>query len=102
MAVSGNTVTLTLASNVAQGDSVTVSYVKPSGGPLRNVICEDAPSFSDMSVTVGPAVSVVAVTSDAGDDNTYGLGFIAGDPARTGRMARRRGDSARVFRGHNT
>ena len=80
VAISGNDVTLTLASNVAQGASVMVSYVKPSGGPLQNVICEDAPSFSDMSVTVGnltgvgPAVSGVAVTSDAGDDNTYGLG----------------------------
>ena len=85
VAISGNTVTLTLASGVAQGASVTVSYVKPSGGPLQNVICEDAPSFSDMSgdrgslTSMGPAVSGVVVTPDAGDDNTYGLGFAAGD-----------------------
>ena len=59
---------------MAQGASVTVSYVKPSSSPLRNVICEDAPSFSDMSVTVGPDVTGVEITSDAGADNTYGLG----------------------------
>ena len=52
--ISGKAVTLTLASNVAQGASVMVSYDKPSVHPLQNVICEDAPSFSDMSVTVGP------------------------------------------------
>ena len=74
LAVSGKTVTLTLASSVVQGASVTVSYVKSSSSPLRNVICEEAPGFSDMSVTTGPEVTGVAVTSDAGADNTYGLG----------------------------
>ena len=74
VAVSGNTVTLTLASSVAQGASVTVSYVKPSSSPIRNAICENAPSFSEMPVTVGPDVTGVEITSDAGGDNTYGLG----------------------------
>ena len=45
--VSGRTVTLTLASAVAQGASVTVTYAKPSASPLQNVICEDATAFTD-------------------------------------------------------
>ena len=51
VAISGKAVTLTLASGVAQGAGVTVSYNKPSDSPLRNVICEDAPSFTNESVT---------------------------------------------------
>ena len=51
VAISGNTVTLTLASAVASADTVTVSYAKPSNKPLQNVICEDAPSFTDQAVT---------------------------------------------------
>ena len=51
VAMSGKTATLTLASGVAQGAGVTVSYSKPSDSPLQNVICEDAPSFTDESVT---------------------------------------------------
>ena len=49
--MSGNTFTLTLATAVASGDTVTVSYAKPSARPLQNVICEDAPSFTDVPVT---------------------------------------------------
>ena len=76
VAVSGNTVTLTLATAVAASDTVTVSYAKPSGSPLQNVICEDAESFTDQAVTnfTGvSAVSDVAISSDPGDD-TYGSG----------------------------
>ena len=76
--VSGNKVTLTLANAVAQGASVTVTYTKPSASPLQNVVCEDAPGFTDEPVTnltgVGPTISTVAISSDAGDDDTYGLG----------------------------
>ena len=51
VSVSGRQVTLTLAAAVASGDTVTVSYAKPSGSPLRNVVCEYAPSFTDQAVT---------------------------------------------------
>jgi len=51
VAISGSTVTLTLASAVASTDTVTVSYAKPTTKPLQNVICEDAPSFTDQAVT---------------------------------------------------
>ena len=51
MSVSDRTVTLTLAAAVAAGDTVTVSYAKPDSSPLQNVICEDAPSFTDQAVT---------------------------------------------------
>jgi uncharacterized repeat protein (TIGR02059 family) len=51
VAVSGYDVTLTLAATVATGDTVTVSYTKPHTKPLKSVLCEPAPSFSDESVT---------------------------------------------------
>ena len=51
VSVSGREVTLTLAAAVAAGDAVTVSYARPSGSPLRNVVCEYAPSFTDQAVT---------------------------------------------------
>ena len=49
--ISGNNVTLKLAAAVASTDTVTVSYDKPDSSPLQNVICEDAPSFTDQAVT---------------------------------------------------
>ena len=51
VAVSGRDVTLTLAAAVASGDTVTVSYAKPESRPMRNVVCEYAPSFTDQAVT---------------------------------------------------
>ena len=48
--VSGNDVTLTLAAAVSADDTVTVSYTTPADKPLQNVICEDAPSFTDRAV----------------------------------------------------
>ena len=76
VSVSGHKVTLTLASPVAAGADVTVSYEKPSRRWLRNVICEYAKSFTDVSATngTGAAPADVAITSDPGRDGTYGLG----------------------------
>ena len=51
VSVSGREVTLTLAAAVASGDTVTVSYAKPESSPIRNVVCEYAPSFTDQAVT---------------------------------------------------
>ena len=76
VAISGKTVTLTLASNVAKGANVMVSYDRPSSSPLQNVICEDAPSFSDEPVAnvTRASPASVAVTSEPGVNDTYGLG----------------------------
>ena len=78
VAVSGHNVTLTLATAVAAGDDVTVTYEKPASNWLRNVRCEYAESFSDERVSnftdVSPATA--AIISDAGDDDTYGLGDV--------------------------
>ena len=51
VSVSGKTVTLTLASAVAAGADVKVSYKRPSSRWLQNVICEYAPSFTNEPVT---------------------------------------------------
>ena len=51
VSVAGREVTLILAVAVTSGDAVTVSYALPSASPLQNVICEDAPSFTDQAVT---------------------------------------------------
>ena len=51
VSVVGREVTLTLASTVATSDAVTVSYAKPQSHPLRNVVCEYAPSFTDQAAT---------------------------------------------------
>ena len=48
---SGRGGTLTLAAAVASGGGVTASYALPLASPLQNVICEDAPSFTDLAVT---------------------------------------------------
>ena len=54
--VSGSTVTLALASPVAHGDAVTVSYAVPSGddaAPVRDGVGHLAESLTDRSVTNG-------------------------------------------------
>ena len=49
--ISDDTVTLRLAAAVTASDTVTVSYAKPDSSPLRNIVCEYAPSFTDQPVT---------------------------------------------------
>ena len=50
VAVSGQTVTLTLASAVAEGDTVKVRYTKPSRNPLRAARGLTANTFGDQDV----------------------------------------------------
>ena len=61
VAVSGSTVTLTLAAAVIGGQTVTVSYAVPTGTdamPIRDVAGNDAAAFTDWAVTnEGPAVA---------------------------------------------
>ena len=72
VAVSGTTVTLTLASAVSDGDTVTVSYTQPSEKALQDHVgANDVASFTDQSVSHVPTVSSVAITSDPGGDVTY-------------------------------
>ena len=81
-AISGATVSLTLASAVLSADTgvIKVSYTKPAseaGSRLRDETGNEVVSFTDQLVTNGtskPAVTEVEVTSDAGADDTYTLG----------------------------
>jgi len=68
VAISGNKVRLTLASDIVYGDLVTVSYTKPATNPIVTVSGGEAASFSNNSVTnnckapdkpVSPPVAVV-------------------------------------------
>ena len=66
-----------LASAVAAGETVTLSYDKPSADPLRDRGGTPMESFSGMPVTNGkPRIQSVAIVSDptGGDGDTYGRG----------------------------
>jgi uncharacterized repeat protein (TIGR02059 family) len=51
VAISGSTVTLTLASPVVSTDTVTLSYTAPGTNPVQDVAGNDAASFSGAAVT---------------------------------------------------
>ena len=87
VAISGKAVTVTLASAVASGETVTVAYTKPASGSVQDAAGNPLATFTGRSVTnntgggggadgsSGPAsVSGVSVVSGAGADKTYGLG----------------------------
>ena len=76
VAIEASTVTLTLASRVFKDQAVTVGYTKPAANPLKDSSNNEVANFSGKPVTNStppPAVSAVAITSDPGLDNTYGL-----------------------------
>ena len=82
VAVSGKTVTLTLASAVTSGQTVTLDYTVPTSNPLRDESEIDAPGFTDRTVTnttdtahIPATITGVAVTSLPADDE-YNLGDI--------------------------
>ena len=59
------------------GQKVTVSYTPPDVNPVQDLAGEEAEGFSRQPATSAlpaPAVTAVAVVSDAGGDATYGLG----------------------------
>ena len=72
--VKGTRVTLTLASAVSLGQSVTVSYVKPQDNPIRDVAGNDAIALTNEMVDEGtpPVVSAVEIISEPGGA-PYGL-----------------------------
>ena len=68
--VDGALVTLTLASAVTSSDTVTVSYAKPSSGPLRDEAGNEAGALSGESVTVTATAPNTAPTFDEEDGAT--------------------------------
>ena len=78
--ISGTTVSLTLSAAVTATDTgVKVSYAVPSTGSANRLVDEagnTAAAFTDSAVTnaTGPALTSLAVSSDAGTDSTYAIG----------------------------
>ena len=73
--VSGSLVYLELASAVEPGESVTLSYSKPSANPLIDEEGLAVESFSDKGVSNGaPRIESVAIVSNPGSDRTYERG----------------------------
>ena len=90
VAVSGRTVTLTLAAAVGASDTVTLDYTKPASNPVQDVHGNDAATFSGqaVSVTTGPAASTDAtlsglVLNDGTNDLTLTPSFASATEAYT-------------------
>ena len=91
--ITGKTVTLTLASAVTSGQTVTVSYAVPGTNPLRDASGLAAPAFTDRAVTNTTAATTAATgrpgitgTPQVGRTLTAELGTIDDDdglPATT-------------------
>ena len=79
VSVSGRVVTLTLASAVAHGEAVTVSY-SPGTNPIQDAVGNDAlglsndPVRNDTPDTTAPTVSSLTISSNPGSDQTYAAG----------------------------
>ena len=58
VSISGSVVTLTLASAVTAGQTVTVSYTKPSTNPIKDLSGKEADSFTDENAPTAPPVDV--------------------------------------------
>ncbi len=88
VSISGSTVTLTLASAVVAGETVTVSYTVPAGAnarPLRDAVENAAAGFSDRAVTnatpenntAPTGLPTIAGTARVGDTLTASAAGIA-------------------------
>ena len=79
---SGRRATLTLSSAVAASDTVTLTYAPPSAMALEDAVGNPAVGFSAEAVTnqtgsvAAPSVSSVALSSSAGEDDTYAIGDV--------------------------
>ena len=60
VSISGSVVTLTLASAVTAGQTVTVNYTKPTMNPIKDLSGKEADVFTDENVTTAPPVEVTA------------------------------------------
>ena len=80
--VSGKVVTLTLASAVAHGETVTVSY-SPGMNPIQDAVGNDAAMLSNEPVTnnspdtTAPTIDGIAISSNPPDNrDTYAIGNV--------------------------
>ena len=60
VSISGRVVTLTLGTAVIPGQTVTVSYAKPTANRLKDLSGKEADAFDDEAVRTAPAVEVTA------------------------------------------
>ena len=77
VSVSGNTLSLTLATALAAGQSARLSYTAPSGDPsvdvLQSQTGNDLASFADQAVSTAPVISSIAI-SDSDNSNGPNVG----------------------------
>jgi len=78
VAVSGKTVTLTLASAVSAGDTVKVRYTKPSRNPLRGADGLGVDGFADKAVTNQVIWSATLTVSSELTANGEAVGHLDG------------------------
>ncbi|MDE2982702.1 MAG: SwmB domain-containing protein [Gemmatimonadota bacterium] len=77
VSLSAATVTLTLASAVTPGQTVTVSYAQPTANPLQDGATNKVANFGPETATNNTRAAVTgapAVTSSPASGDTYGLG----------------------------
>ena len=58
VSVSGSEVTLTVGTAVTTGQTVTVSYAKPTMNPIKDLTGKEADAFTDADVRTAPPVEV--------------------------------------------
>ena len=79
VAISGSTVTLTLAAATTAGQTVTVGYAVPATGPVQDLAGNDAAALTDQAVinTLTPAVTVTRSGEQAASvtEGATGVGF---------------------------
>ena len=69
VAISGSTVTLTLASAVSAGETVTVRYAKPSANPLQGAADNDVETFVEQDVANTTPIGIWSATLTVDRDN---------------------------------
>ena len=91
--ITGRQVTLTLASAVTSGQTVTVSYAPPGTSPLRDASGLAAPAFTGRVVTITPTtatdatLSALALTDGEGAAITLAPPFASGTKTYTASVA---------------
>ena len=91
--ITGQQVTLTLASAVTSGQTVTVSYAVPGTSPLRDASGLAAPAFTGRIVTITPTtatdatLSALALTDGEGTAITFAPPFASGVKSYTASVA---------------
>ncbi|MCY4509932.1 MAG: SwmB domain-containing protein, partial [Acidobacteria bacterium] len=91
VAITDDTVTLTLSSAVAAGETVTVAYTKPGSNPLQDYARNDVASFAAQTVTndtvrlpiitIAPAATLASLS--AVDEGTAAVFTVTADFAPT-------------------